>query len=186
MKALPDTAQRAGPLTVDWLREVIRSHASRYDAPPDYELVRLAALLKGIDAAYKNGANLALAIEARYAVWVLMRFFDVGEQAHEKTGIDPRIANLVREMEAHSRAVGMNAGGTMRPYKSWRNFDHFIAHGFEMALRAGNLGKKIGLFSNAGPIARLTAEAIGEITGKTPKAHDVGQHLKQPDRKKTR
>jgi hypothetical protein len=185
VKAPPDTAQRASPLTVDWLREVIRSHAGRYDAPPDYELASLLALLSGIDAGYKNSTNLALAIEARYAVWVLIRFFDVGKQEHERE-IDPRIANLAREMEAHARTLGRNAGGMMKPYKGWRNFDHFIAHGFEMALRAGNPGKKIGLFSNTGPIARLTAEAIGVITGKTPKAYDVGQHLKQPNRKKTR
>jgi hypothetical protein len=67
----------------------------------------------------------------------------------------------------------------MRPYKSWRSFDHHIAHGFNMALGTSNRGRKIG-FTNGGPIARLTAEVIRIITGETPKANDVGQHLKQP------
>jgi hypothetical protein len=182
--------QRAGQFTVDWLREVIRFLAGRYKVPSDYELARLAALLNGIDAAYKNSTNLALAIEARHAVWVLGRFFDVGKPVYEEGEIapsyetDPRIANLVREMEAHAHAMGMTAGGMMRPYESFRDFDHFIAHGFQMALRTSNPGKKIGLFTNTGPIARLTNEAIGAITGKKPGAYNVGQHLKQPDRKK--
>jgi hypothetical protein len=171
------------PFTVAGLREMIRSHAGRYCVPPDRELAKLAALLNMIDSAYKNSANLMLAADARYALWVLMRFFDAGQQEREITEIDPRIARLVNEMEAHARAVGMNAGGLMQPYKTWRGFALCIAHAIKLAMEESNPG--IGI-SKEGPIARLTAEAIGQITGRTPRTGDVGQFLKQPQRKKPR
>jgi hypothetical protein len=175
--------QHGGPFSVYRLREAIQSHAGRYHVPPDAELVRLAALLNMIDATYKNSTNLMLAADARCALWVLMRFFDEGKPAHEKVGIDPRITNLVKEMEAHARAVGMNAGGMMPPYEGWRDFAHWVGHAFLLAMKAGNPDKPIG-FTNEGPIARLTAWAIEVIVGKMPKVYNVGQHLKQPYQKK--
>jgi hypothetical protein len=182
------TVQHAGPFMVDWLREAIRSHAGRYCAPLDRELVKLTTLLNMVDGAYKSSTNLRFAIEVRYALWVLMRFFDERGPACEKAGgekteLDPRIINLVNEIEAHARAIGMNAGGMMQPYESWRDFDLYIGHAFKMALEASNPGKKIG-FTNTGPIARLTNEAIRAITGRAPGVYNVGQHLKQPYRKK--
>jgi hypothetical protein len=202
-----NTVQLAGPFTADWLREKIQARGCC--VPPDCELVRLADLLNKINAAYKNSANLALSAEARYAVWALLYYFDTRRQACglppsqletstytgapvlDPTGVDPLIIErelelcdqfdgFVKAMFAHTYALDMDAGLLMRPYKTWRNFDHWIAHGFVLALavEASNRGK-IG-FTNKGPIAWFTNEAIEVVTGKAPGAYNVGQHLKQP------
>jgi hypothetical protein len=202
-----NTVQFAGPFTADWLREKMLARGCC--VPPDCELARLTAHLNNINAAYKNSANLALSAEARNAVLVLLHYFDTrrrvcglppsqletsaytGEPDLNPTGVDPLI--IERELElcnqfdgfakamfAHTYALDMDAGRMMRPYKTWRDFDRWIAHGFVLALavEASNRGK-IG-FTNKGPIAWLTNEVIGVITGKAPGWYNVGQHLKQP------
>jgi hypothetical protein len=188
-------ASPVGPFTVDWLREKVQARG--YCVPPDCTLAKLAALLNRINARYKNSANLRLASNARRAVWVLLRYFDTRRQACKEAGVDPLIIERERELceqfdgfekavFAHTYALDMDEGAVMRPYETWRDFDHWIAHGFvsALAVEASNRGK-IG-FTNKGPIAWLTSEAIGVITGKTPEAYNVGQHLKQPGERKRR
>jgi hypothetical protein len=192
---LVGTVKRTGPFTVDWLRENMLSRG--YHVPPDYVLVNLTTLLNRINSAYQNSANQMLAADARYAVWILMQFFDERERACEKADIDPptvenerklrdRFASFLQALAAHTYALDMDAGGMMRPYQTWRDFARWVGCAFQSALtvKASNR-RKIG-FTNEGPIAWLTNETIGVITGKKPGVYLVGQHLKQPYRKKER
>jgi hypothetical protein len=188
MKKPPTPPEVASSFTVDWVREAIRSHAGRLCPPPDRELAQVACLLNMIDGAYKNSANLARAIEARYAFWALMHYFERGrvrEKAVTEDELRDQFDGLVKAMGVSISRLDPGIGGLMRPYKSWHDFDHWIAHVFKMALEVGNPGKKIG-FTNMGPVARLTAAAIEVITGKAPGVYRVGQHLKQPHKKKAR
>jgi hypothetical protein len=204
-----NTVQFAGPFTADWLREKMLARGCC--VPPDCELARLTAHLNNINAAYKNSANLALSAEARNAVLVLLHYFDTrrrvcglppsqletsaytGEPDLNPTGVDPLI--IERELElcnqfdgfakamfAHTYALDMDAGRMMRPYKTWRDFALWIAWAFKMAMEASNPGRTG--FTSEGPIAWLTNEAIRVITGKKPGVSLVGQHLKQPYKKK--
>jgi hypothetical protein len=187
-------AAPVGPFTVDWLREKIQARGCCI--PPDCKLARLAALLNRLYARYKNSANLMLASSARVALWVLARFFDERRQACEKAGIDPQIVeserrlcdqgdSLVEAMFTHTYALDMDEGAVMRPYETWRDFAIFpVAWAFKMAMEVSNPGKTG--FTSEGPIAWLTNEAIGVITGKKPGVPLVGQHLKQPYKRKRR
>jgi hypothetical protein len=190
MRAPPDAVRPANPLTTDWLCE--RILACGCCVPPGSELAKLATLLSMINAAYENTTNLVLAADTRRALWVLMHFFDVRRQACEKAGVDPRIAkserrlcdqfdSFMRAVVSHTYALDMDAGGLMRPYETWRDFALWIGHAFLLALKPSN--KNIG-FSNTGPIAQLTTEAVEAITGEKLKVYNVGQHLKQPHPKK--
>jgi hypothetical protein len=203
-----NTVQHAGPFTTDWLREKMLARGCC--VPPDCELARLTAHLNNINAAYKNSANLALSAEARYAVLVLLHYFDTRRQAcglppsqlETSTytgepvlalGVDPltierelelcdQFDGFVKAMFAHTYALDMDAGRMMRPYETWRDFALWIAWAFRMAMEASNPGKTG--FTNKGPIAWLTNEAIEVITGEKPGVPLVGQHLKQPYKKK--
>ena len=77
-----------------------------------------------------------------------------------------------------SEVGGLNVVVHMWPYESFRDFAHWIALAFRLALEESNPGK-IDL-----PIAPLTAKVCEVITGEKLKASIVGQHLRQPYRKK--
>jgi len=186
---------RAGPFTVDWVREAIRAHAPRLCVPSEQELVQIATLLNTINGAYHNRAGKTLAIGVRYAIWVLGHFFEARKKACQEPGVDPHIIereirlrdlfdSFVKAMAAHPCALDMDVGHWVRPYESWRDVDTWIAHAFKMALETCN-HEKIGLTSG-GPIARLTNAAIEAITGRAPGVRNVGQHLKQPYQKQGR
>jgi hypothetical protein len=198
-RAPADQREEVGPFTVDWLREKIRSRVrGGVHVPPD-KLAQLAMLLNTIDGDYKARgtatANRRRAAEVHYAMWVLMRFFAERRQACKKAGVAPKVVkselrlcdqfdNLKEAMAAHSWTLDMDTGLTRPPQgERGRDFAHWIALAFKLVLEESG-SRPLG-FTNTGPIAWLTAEAIGAITGKPQEAYNIGQHLKQPHEKKT-
>ena len=149
-------AEPTGPFTADWLRKEIQSLRRRCCSPPDHELAQLATLFNTIAGLYRAkdvaGANQAHAAEVHCALWVLMRFFAMRRQACEAPGVDPRIVEselrlceqfdkLKEAMQAHAWALGIDAGLHMWPYESFRDFAHWIALAFRLALEESNAGK---------------------------------------------
>ena len=186
---------RAGPFTDDWMLEALQAHAPRLHVPQKRERAQVVTLLSMIDSAYHNRAGQMLAIDARYAIWILGHFFEKRGQACQEGGVDPQVVEnelrmrakfdgFVEAMNAHPRMLDMDAASGMLPYKSWRDFDHWIAYAFKLALEPCNR-EKLG-FTTEGPIARLTNAAIEVITDKAPGVRNVGQHLKQPYQKRGR
>jgi hypothetical protein len=196
-RAPADQREGVGPFTVEWLREKIRFRVRGVDVPSD-KLAQLATLLNTMAADYRGRggatANRRRAAEVRYATWVLMRFFAERRQACKKVGVAKVVKselrlcdqfdNLMEAMAAHSWTLDMDTGLTRPPQgERGRDFAHWIALAFKLVLEESG-SRPLG-FTNTGPIAWLTAEAIGAITDKPQEAYNIGQHLKQPHEKKT-
>jgi hypothetical protein len=206
VRVLPDTVQpAAGPFTVAWLREKMDFLENRYCLPPDHELAHIASLLNMIDGACKSegaaAVNRARAIEVQHAFGILMRFFEARRRASESAGIDRQIVEnerrlhgqfeiLKKMMAATPFELEMDAGLQTPPFKSWRNFAHWIARAIQWALEDSN-DKKYGFgFSDESPVVWLTNEALAAIAGDDSRLRPknlkvLAQHLRAPPKKPT-